>query len=104
MMLENILSNAIKYSPEGSSVEIWAGSRSGKPVCAITDYGFGIPREKLQKVFERFYRVDTSRTTSTGGSGLGLSIVKKLADLQHIAVSIDSRENSGTTFNLTFST
>jgi len=104
MMLENILSNAIKYSPEGSSVEIWAGSRSGKPVCAITDYGFGIPREKLQKVFERFYRVDTSRTTSTGGSGLGLSIVKKLADLQHITVSIDSRENSGTTFNLTFST
>jgi two-component system, OmpR family, heavy metal sensor histidine kinase CusS len=104
MMLENILSNAIKYSPEGSSVEIWAGSRSGKPVCAITDYGFGIPGEKLQKVFERFYRVDSSRTTSTGGSGLGLSIVKKLADLQHISVSIDSRENIGTTFNLTFPT
>ncbi len=102
MMLENILSNAIKYSPEGSSIEIWAGSRSGKPVCAITDYGFGIPREKLQKVFERFYRVDSSRTSSTGGSGLGLSIVKKLADLQHIALSIDSRENSGTTVNLTF--
>jgi heavy metal sensor kinase len=104
MMLENILSNAVKYSPEGSAVEIRAGSRNGLPVCTITDYGIGIPEEKLQSIFERFYRVDESRSSSTGGSGLGLSIVKKLADLQHITISVSSRENHGTSFHLTFPT
>lgn len=102
MMLENILSNAIKYSREGTTVEISARFDSGQPVCVITDHGIGIPEEKLQLIFERFYRVDESRSSSTGGSGLGLSIVKKLADLQNIVVAVSSRENQGTTFRLTF--
>jgi signal transduction histidine kinase len=102
MMLENILSNAIKYSPPGSSIEIGTAIRTGSLVCTITDHGVGIPEEKLQNVFDRFYRVDESRSSSTGGFGLGLSIVRKLADLQHIGISVSSRENGGTTFELTF--
>ncbi|NTV02019.1 MAG: HAMP domain-containing protein [Chlorobiaceae bacterium] len=102
IMLENLISNAIKYSPEGSVVEIWCGSRDGHPVCAITDYGIGIPAEKLHYVFDRFYRVDESRSSNTGGFGLGLSIVRKLADLQGITVSVRSRECHGTTFLMTF--
>ena len=102
IMLENLISNAIKYSPGSSVVEIWAGRRDGLQVCAITDYGMGIPEEKLQFVFDRFYRVDESRSSSTGGFGLGLSIVRKLADLQGISISVRSRECHGTTFLLTF--
>ena len=102
IMLENLISNAIKYSPGGSVVEIWAGTRDGHQVCAITDYGIGIPTEKLEYVFDRFFRVDESRSSSTGGFGLGLSIVRKLADLQGISISVRSRECHGTTFLLTF--
>ncbi|HWQ26092.1 MAG TPA: ATP-binding protein [Chlorobaculum sp.] len=102
MMIGNILSNAIKYSPAGSSIEIGTARRSSLLVCSITDHGVGIPEEKLQNVFDRFYRVDASRSSSTGGFGLGLSIVRKLADLQHIGISVSSRENAGTTFELTF--
>lgn len=102
MILENILSNAIKYSPSGSSVEISTSRRSGALVCTITDHGVGIPEEKRQAIFERFYRVDESRSSSTGGFGLGLSIVKKLADLQRIGITVSSGAGSGTTFELMF--
>ncbi len=101
MMFENILSNAIKYSPSGSSIAIVAECTATAVVCSISDQGIGIPEEKRSAVFERFYRVDESRNSNTGGLGLGLSIVKKLADLQQIKVSVTSATNSGTTFTLT---
>ena len=102
MILENIVSNAIKFSPAGSSIEIDVARQSGLLVCTIADHGPGIPEDKLQQVFDRFYRVDESRSSGTGGFGLGLSIVRKLADLQHIAVSVTSREQEGSTFRLVF--
>ena len=102
MILGNILSNAIKYSPIGSSVAIAVKQNANTIVCSISDQGIGIPEEKLHAIFERFYRVDESRNSSTGGFGLGLSIVKKLADLQHIKVGVTSGTDSGTTFFLTF--
>ncbi|NTU94167.1 MAG: HAMP domain-containing protein [Chlorobiaceae bacterium] len=102
MMLANILSNALKYSPEGSVVEIRTGAQNGTAFCTIADHGIGIPDSKLQSIFDRFYRVDESRSSSTGGSGLGLSIVRRLADLQHIGVEVSSREKLGTTFTLIF--
>jgi two-component system, OmpR family, heavy metal sensor histidine kinase CusS len=102
MILENIVSNAIKFSPPGSSVEIDVVRQSGLLVCTIADHGPGIPEEKLQRVFDRFYRVDESRSSGTGGFGLGLSIVRKLSDLQHIGVSVTSREQEGSTFRLVF--
>ncbi|TLU82007.1 MAG: HAMP domain-containing protein [Chlorobium sp.] len=102
IIIENILSNAIKYSPSGSSISIVTERSANTLVCRITDQGIGIPEEKLLAIFERFYRVDESRNSGTGGFGLGLSIVKKLADLQQIKVSVSSKENRGTTFTLIF--
>jgi len=102
MILENIISNAVKYSPAGSSITIAEKHQDHLIMCSITDQGIGIPEEQLHAVFERFYRVDESRSLSTGGFGLGLSIVKKLADLQKITVSVKSAKNKGTTFELTF--
>ncbi len=104
IILENILSNAIKYSPSGSTVTIHVESKERTIMCSISDQGIGIPEEKLHSVFERFYRVDESRSSSTGGFGLGLSIVKRLADLQKIKVSVNSIKDKGTTFGLTFPT
>ncbi len=100
MMVENILSNAIKYSPKGSSIGVVIKHIADTIVCSISDQGIGIPEEKLNAVFDRFFRVDESRNSGTGGFGLGLSIVKKLADLQKIKVSVSSKENKGTTFTL----
>ena len=104
MVFENILSNAIKYSPAKSIVTITVEQKERTITCSITDQGIGIPEEKLHAVFERFYRVDESRNSGTGGFGLGLSIVKRLADLQQIQVSVKSEKNLGTTFSLTFPT
>lgn len=101
MILDNILSNAIKYSPNGSTITIAIKRNANTIVCSISNQGVGIPEEKLNAIFERFYRVDESRNSGTGGFGLGLSIVKKLADLQHIEVSVTSETNKGTTFTLT---
>ena len=102
MMFENIISNAIKYSPSGSAIAIEVTTNNENVVCRIIDQGIGIPEEKLNAIFERFYRVDESRSSSTGGLGLGLSIVKKLADLQQINVTVTSERNRGTSFTLTF--
>ena len=102
MMFENILSNAIKYSPSGSLIAIVVERTATAIVCRICDQGIGIPEEKLNAVFDRFYRVDESRNSGTGGLGLGLSIVKKLADLQLIKISVESKEKCGTSFSLTF--
>jgi len=101
MILENIISNAIKYSSSGSSIAIEVKQDEGNIICSISDQGIGIPEEMLNAIFDRFYRVDESRSSSTGGLGLGLSIVKKLADLQQIQVGVTSEKNRGTTFTLT---
>jgi heavy metal sensor kinase len=102
MMLENLVSNALKYSPEGSRVAISVAADHGTVTCSVADNGTGIPAEKLNSIFERFYRVDESRSAETGGFGLGLAIVKKLAEVQHIAIGVTSRTGAGTTFELRF--
>ncbi len=104
MIFENIISNAIKYSSSGSSIAIEVKHDEGNVICSISDQGIGVPAEKLNAIFDRFYRVDESRSSSTGGLGLGLSIVKKLADLQQIRVSVNSVPDTGTTFTLTCQT
>ncbi len=89
------------YESLNLGITIAVGRKAKSIVCSIADQGIGIPEEKINAVFERFYRVDTSRNSSTGGSGLGLSIVKKLADLKKIKVTLKSEKNIGTTFVLT---
>lgn len=102
IMFGNLLSNAVKYSPEGSSVDIRIERKEKCVVCTIEDHGIGIPAEQLPAIFDRFYRVDESRSSGTGGSGLGLSIVRKLADLQSITISVSSEAGKGTVFELEF--
>ncbi len=102
MIFENILSNAIKYSSVNSAITITIKHNGNDITCCIEDQGIGIPEKDIVKIFDRFYRVDESRNSKTGGVGVGLSLVKKLADLQHITVTVESSPNIGTKFILTF--
>ena len=97
IMLDNIVVNAVKYSPKGGAVSIVFGNSGERVACSVTDAGPGIAPEKIDRVFERFYRVDESRNSQTSGTGLGLAIVKKLADIQGIAVHLSNGEEGGTT-------
>jgi two-component system sensor histidine kinase SenX3 len=98
--VHNLVDNAIKYSEDGSSVEVTVTSRDGWIAVAVADHGIGIPSRDLERVFERFYRVDRARSRDTGGTGLGLSIVRHVATNHGGEVSVDSREGEGSTFSL----
>jgi len=96
VMLDNIVSNAVKYSRKGGHIDVELERRGGSVFCSVTDSGTGIPPEKIERLFERFYRVDESRNSQISGTGLGLALVKKLADMQHITVGLSSVEHVGT--------
>lgn len=96
----NLIDNAIKYSSPGSSVEIRATTDGGTVRMSVADHGIGIPRRDLERIFERFYRVDRARSRETGGTGLGLAIVRHVASNHGGEVSVQSREGEGTTFTL----
>ncbi|HET9498927.1 MAG TPA: ATP-binding protein [Marmoricola sp.] len=97
----NLVSNAVTYSPEGSTVVVAARARDQLVDIVVTDQGVGIPAGDLDRVFERFYRVDPARHRSTGGTGLGLSIVKHVAASHGGEVDVWSVEGQGSTFTLT---
>jgi two-component system sensor histidine kinase SenX3 len=96
----NLLENAVKYSDEGSSVEVRARTDGAWVDIAVEDHGMGIPRRDLERVFERFYRVDRARSRETGGTGLGLAIVRHVAANHHGDVRVTSQEGEGSTFTL----
>ncbi len=96
----NLLDNAVKYSHEGSSVQLGWKRREGYWQLWIKDQGIGIPAADLERIFERFYRVDQARSRATGGTGLGLAIVRHVATNHGGSVSVDSREGEGSTFYL----
>ena len=98
--LYNLLDNAVKYSDEGSVVEVRAGTDGWTVDIAVEDHGIGIPAKDLERVFERFYRVDQGRSRATGGTGLGLAIVRHVAANHHGDVRVDSRLGEGSTFTL----
>ncbi|MGE5313191.1 MAG: sensor histidine kinase [Acidobacteriota bacterium] len=102
IIFDNILSNAIKYSPDHESIDVEVRHVSGAVTCSMADHGIGIPHEQLEKIFDRFYRVDESRTSHISGKGIGLAIVKRLADLQNIEISVSSTPSHGTTFTIVF--
>jgi two-component system sensor histidine kinase ArlS len=97
----NILENAIKYS-EGSLIEISLKRKDNKLQIVIEDNGKGISKEHLEKIFDRFYRVDKSRSRETGGSGLGLSITKNIIEKFDGEITVESENNKGTTFIIQF--
>ena len=98
--LVNLINNAIKYSPQGSDVEISVHNTTELLQINVADHGSGIPRRELARVFERFYRVDRARSRDMGGTGLGLAIVKHIALAHRGEVSVDSVEGRGSTFTL----
>jgi two-component system sensor histidine kinase SenX3 len=98
--LSNLVDNAIKYSEPGGHVTICVAERNGWVEVAVTDQGIGIPARDLERIFERFYRVDRARSRSTGGTGLGLAIVRHVAVNHGGSVAVRSIEGEGSTFTL----
>ncbi|MHB8681408.1 MAG: ATP-binding protein [Acidimicrobiales bacterium] len=96
----NLLENAVKFSYDGGTVRITGHEREGEVALDIQDSGVGIPARDLDRIFERFYRVDQGRSRTTGGTGLGLSIVRHVAANHQGRVEVDSREGEGSTFRL----
>lgn len=92
----NILTNAIKYTPEGGNIKIYVGFVYNDAYIKVIDNGLGIPEEDLKRIFERFYRVDKARTRKMGGTGLGLSIAKEILDRNGGNIDIKSQEGKGT--------
>lgn len=102
-MIYNIADNAIKYNHPGGHVVVWAGNLMGTPVVKVTDDGIGIAKDQQERIFERFYRVDKSRSKERGGTGLGLSIVKHGAELSGARIRVTSDLGKGTRMELIFS-
>jgi len=105
--VHNLLENAVKYSDDGSAVQVKARAVADRArpdgvwvEIAVRDHGIGIPARDLERVFERFYRVDRARSRETGGTGLGLAIVRHIATNHRGDVKVTSREGEGSTFTL----
>lgn len=101
-MIYNVIDNAIKYNREGGSVTVVVGRNGSESFVSVADTGIGIPKDQQDRIFERFYRVDKSRSKARGGTGLGLSIVKHGAQIHHARVDIRSTVGKGTVMVLKF--
>ena len=101
-VLDNVVSNALKYTLEGGTITI-AARRSSEHTIAISvsDTGMGIPQRDLDRIFERFYRVDKARSRSMGGTGLGLSIAREIVKAHDGSISLESEVDVGTTVTFT---
>ena len=104
-LCQNLCDNAIRYNRPGGKVQlVTTCSRDGHCSLTVADNGIGIPREAQASVFERFYRVDKSRSKATGGTGLGLAIVKHIARIHNARIKLESQVDKGTTITVTFPT
>jgi two-component system phosphate regulon sensor histidine kinase PhoR len=101
-MIYNLCDNAIKYNREGGSVFVSIDKKDGHPAITVRDTGIGIPKDHLDRVFERFYRVDKSHSKEIGGTGLGLSIVKHGAAVHNARVKLSSTVGEGTSVTVIF--
>src|SRR5699024_5941064 len=101
-ILLNLVANSINYTGEGGRIDISMEVTEYDVHIYISDTGIGIPEESVPRVFERFYRVDKARSRNSGGTGLGLAVVKHLVDSHHGDIKVDSIEGEGTTFTVTF--
>ena len=100
-VLMNIMSNALKYTPDGGKIDVFSGTSGDDLWVRIEDTGVGIPEEDLTRVFDRFYRVDKARTRESGGTGLGLSIAKEIVTKHGGNIEIKSAQGKGTAITVT---
>ena len=108
-MIYNLVENAIKYNKNDGKVIVKVSKISENPsskkqtvVLSVSDTGIGIPKNEQERIFERFYRIDKSRSKESGGTGLGLSIVKHGAKYHNAKVTLSSQEGKGSTFTIYF--
>lgn len=101
-MAFNLIDNAMKYTPEGGKISVSVEHTADGVCLQVADNGIGIPAQHQAHVFERFYRVDKSRSRATGGTGLGLAIVKHVAQVHNATLTLNSKENVGTTMSVFF--
>lgn len=102
-LCQNLCDNAIRYNRPGGKVQLAVGcTRDGHAYLTVRDNGIGIPKDAQSSVFERFYRVDKSRSKATGGTGLGLAIVKNIARIHNARIKLESEVGVGTTITVTF--
>lgn len=97
-VIDNIMNNAIKYSPDGGVITVRLLQSNNHVILSISDQGLGIPRKALNKIFDRFYRVDKARSRKQGGTGLGLAISKEIVEAHKGKIWADSAEGKGSTF------
>jgi signal transduction histidine kinase len=102
VILQNLISNSLKYSNGNRKIDIFITENDNKISCSIRDYGIGMKKEDISRIFDRFYRSTEARSTQHPGDGIGLAIVKRLADLQNLSISYESEPSKGTTATITF--
>ena len=98
--VSNIIENAIKYSENDSKIEVTLYQERNRACISVRDEGIGISQSEINRIFERFYRVKKDRSRTTGGSGLGLYITKKISDMHQGEIDIKSIENIGSIFTI----
>ena len=104
LLARNLLDNAVRYTPEGGRVRVAVATDNGMATLTVTDTGIGIPSRDIDRVFERFYRVDRARARDTGGTGLGLSIARHVAEEHGGSIEAESELGRGSTFRVTLPT
>lgn len=100
-LIMNLLDNAVKYNRPGGHIYLSLAEDKGKAILTVRDTGIGIPEDKQSRVFERFYRADSSRSQKISGTGLGLALVKHIVEQHHGTISLKSKENKGTEVTVT---
>ncbi|MCI0713474.1 MAG: HAMP domain-containing histidine kinase [Chloroflexi bacterium] len=99
-MIENLVANALHYTPEHGSIEVILNGTSDRTTVTISDTGIGIPEQEIDRIYKRFYRAQNAQQRDMEGSGLGLSIVRRIVQLHGGQIAVESKEGSGTTFRV----
>ena len=100
-LIYNLVDNGVKYNIADGKVVVYINSQNGQAIVRVCDTGIGISQKHHDRIFERFYRVDKSRSKQTGGMGLGLSIVKHIVEFHHGTIALETEENKGTSITIT---
>ena len=100
-VITNIVSNAVKYTPDGGKIDMAVGTSGKNVFVRVTDNGIGIPEKDLPRLFDRFYRVDKARSRESGGTGLGLSIAQEILNQHKGSIEISSEYGKGTSVLIT---